>query len=98
MYARPMADKPHYLGVAAIYSWEAENLREWVAFHRVVGVDRFLLYDNASVDDHLEPLALLIEDGSVTMHPWPVFTGQRSPYDHALVRHGDQVQCIAFLH
>src|SRR6478672_10434930 len=97
MYARPMADKPHYLGVAAIYRWEAENLREWVAFHRVVGVDRFFLYDNASEDDHLEALAPFVEDGSVTVHPWPVFPGQGSAYDHALARHGGEVRWIAFL-
>ena len=97
MYARPMAGKPHYLGMAAIYRWEAENLREWVAFHRVVGVDRFFLYDNASEDDHLDALAPFIEDGSVTVHPWPVFPGQGSAYDHALVRHGGEVRWIAFL-
>jgi hypothetical protein len=92
-----MADKPHYLGIAAIYRWEAENLREWVAFHRVVGVDRFFLYDNASEDEHLEALRPFIEDGSVTVHPWPVFPGQGSAYDHALVRHGGEVRWMAFL-
>jgi Glycosyltransferase family 92 len=89
--------KPHYLGIGAIYRWEAENLREWVAFHRVVGVDRFFMYDNASEDDHLEALAPFIEDGSVTVHPWPVFPGQGSAYDHCLARHGDEVRWIAFL-
>src|ERR1043165_6925717 len=92
-----MADKPHYLGVAAIYRWEAENLREWVAFHRVVGVERFFLYDNASEDEHLEALAPFIDDGSVTVHPWPVFPGQGSAYDHALACHGHETRWIAFL-
>jgi hypothetical protein len=58
-----------YLGIGAIYRWEGPNLREWVAFHRVVGVDRFFLYDNDSDDEHLEALAPFIEDGSVTVHP-----------------------------
>ncbi len=86
-----------YLGIAAIYRWEAPNLREWVAFHRLVGVERFFLYDNASDDEHLEALAPFIEDGSVTVHDWPVFPGQGSAYDHALAAHGDEVRWMAFL-
>jgi hypothetical protein len=85
------------LGIGAIYRWEADYLREWVAFHRLVGVERFFLYDNASEDDHLEALAPFIEDGSVTVHEWPVFPGQGSAYDHCLARHGAEVRRLAFL-
>jgi hypothetical protein len=87
----------HYLGIGAIYRWEADYLREWVAFHRLVGVERFFLYDNASEDDHLAALAPFVEDGSVTVHEWPVFPGQGSAYDHCLARHGDEVRWLAFL-
>jgi len=86
-----------YLGVAAIYRWEGRFLREWVAFHRLVGVDRLYLYDNASDDEHLEALAPFIEDGSVVVHDWPVFPGQGSAYDHALAIHGPEVRWMAFL-
>jgi hypothetical protein len=93
-----LTDPPkHYLGVCAIYRWEAENLREWVAFHRVVGVDHLYLYDNASEDDHLEALAPFIDEGSVTVHEWPVFPGQGSAYDHCLARHGEECRWMAFL-
>jgi glycosyl transferase family 92 len=87
----------HYLGVCAIYRWEARYLREWVAFHRLVGVDRFFLYDNASDDEHLEALAPFIDDGSVVVHDWPVFPGQGSAYDHALACHGRETRWMAFL-
>ena len=87
----------HSLGIGAIYRWEADYLREWVAFHRLVGVERFFLYDNASEDDHLGALAPFIDDGSVTVHEWPVFPGQGSAYDHCLARHGDEVRWLAFL-
>jgi hypothetical protein len=87
----------HYLGVCAIYRWEADYLREWVAFHRLVGVERFFLYDNASEDEHLEALAPFVEDGSVTVHPWPVFPGQGSAYDHCLAVHGEEVRWMAFI-
>ena len=86
-----------YLAISAIYRWEADYLREWVAFHRLVGVERFFLYDNASEDDHLEALAPFIEDGSVIVHPWPVFPGQPSANAHCLERHGGDARWIAFI-
>ena len=36
---------------------EASYLREWIEFHRLVGVERFFLYDHESVDDSREVLA-----------------------------------------
>src|SRR4051794_21967531 len=86
-----------YLAISAIYRWEADYLREWVAFHRLVGVERFFLYDNASEDAHLEALAPFIEDGSVTVHPWPVFPGQPSANVHCLERHAEDARWIAFI-
>ena len=38
--------------------------REWVEFHRLVGVERFFLYNNFSEDNHMEVLAPYIEEGS----------------------------------
>jgi glycosyl transferase family 92 len=85
------------LAVCAIYRWEAEYLREWVAFHRVVGVERFFLYDNGNEDAHLEALAPYLSDGSVVLHPWPVFPGQPAAYDHCLEHHRDDARWIAFI-
>ena len=42
-----------YLAVCAIYRNEAPYLREWIEFHRLVGVERFFLYNNESTDDHM---------------------------------------------
>ena len=65
-----------YLSICAIYQDEAPYLREWIEFHRLVGVERFFLYDNDSVDDHREVLAPYIEEGIVVLHDWPVVPGQ----------------------
>ena len=62
-----------YLSICAIYRDEAPYLREWIEFHRLVGVERFFLYNNGSEDDHLEVLAPYVEDGIVVLHDWPVF-------------------------
>ena len=86
-----------YLSIVAIYRDEAVYLREWVEFHRIVGVERFFLYDNFSVDDHREVLAPYLDEGIVVLHEWPVFPGQIPAYDDALRRHGAESRWIAFI-
>jgi hypothetical protein len=86
-----------YLAVCAIYRWEAEYLREWVAFHRLQGAERFFLYDNGSEDGHLEALRPYLEDGTVVLHPWDVHPGQGPAYDDCLEHHGRDARWIAFI-
>jgi hypothetical protein len=72
---------PAYLAIAAVYRDEAPYLREWIEFHRLVGVDRFFLYNNESTDEHREVLAPYIEDGTVVLHEWPVISGRRDAFN-----------------
>jgi hypothetical protein len=88
---------PHYLAVCAIYRDEASYMREWVDFHRLVGVERFYLYDNNSVDDHREVLAPYLERGEVTIQDWPVEMGQRPAYEHCVQEHTADTRWIAFI-
>lgn len=62
----------HYLVVAALFRNEAPFLAEWVAFHRLVGVDHLYLYDNGSTDHPETVLAPFLREGCVTLQPWPV--------------------------
>jgi glycosyl transferase family 92 len=87
-----------YLSICAIYRDEAPYLQEWIEFHRLVGVERFFLYDNLSVDDHREVLAPYIDEGVVVLHDWPIsYMAQRPAYEHCLYRHRDDSRWIAFL-
>jgi hypothetical protein len=86
-----------YLSVCAIYRDEARYLREWVAFHRLVGVERFYLYNNRSSDDHLEALAPYIEDGTVDVREWRLYPGQIAAYEHCVAEHRDDSRWIAFI-
>jgi hypothetical protein len=92
---RPHEEGTPYLSVCAIYRNEAENLREWMEFHRLVGVERFFLYDNGSTDDHREVLAPYIDRGIVVHHDWPLFPGQFQAYDHCLEHHRHDSRWIA---
>jgi hypothetical protein len=66
-----MNDARPYLAVCAVYRDHAEYLREWIEFHRLVGAERFFLYDNESADDHEEVLAPYVERGIVEVRHWP---------------------------
>ncbi len=62
----------HYLAVCAIIRDEGPYLAEWIAFHRLVGVERFHLYDNGSTDASAAILAPYVADGLVEVRPWPI--------------------------
>lgn len=57
----------HYLTVCAIVRNEARYLREWVEFHRLVGVEHFYIYDNDSEVPVSATLAEQIGAGVVTV-------------------------------
>lgn len=70
------------LVVCAIFENEARYLPEWLAYHHVVGVEHFVLYDNGSTDDP----ALAIRGSPlaehVTLIHWPQRPGQVAAYRH----------------
>jgi hypothetical protein len=86
-----------YLSICAIYRDEAHNLPEWIEFHRLVGVERFFLYDNRSTDDHAVVLAPYVEDGTAVVHDWPLYPGQVEAYNRCLSEHRHDSRWITFL-
>jgi hypothetical protein len=85
-----------YLAACATYRDEAPYLREWIEFHRIVGVERFFLYDTGSTDDHGEVLAPYVDRGIVTVEHWPGEGRQNDAINHCLAAHAD-VLWIAFI-
>jgi len=86
--------------VVAILKNEEEFVQEWVAYHRLIGVDHFFLYDNNP--------ELPLEDifggwGFVTVVPWPKTneecggSKQESAYNHALENHIRDYRWAAFI-
>jgi Glycosyltransferase family 92 len=92
-----------YLSVCSMYKDHAAYLREWIEFHRLIGVERFFLYDNESTDQHEEVLAPYVERGIVEVHDWPSpphatnHWGLRFAFDDSLARHRDDSRWIAFI-
>lgn len=89
-----------YLAVAAIFRNEAPFLTEWLRFHRTVGVDHFFLYDNGSTDHPERVLAPFVEQGCVTVQPWPIPFHQRAQvkaYAECVARARGRTRWLAFL-
>ena len=86
-----------YLAICAVYRDEAPYLREWIEFHRLVGVERFYLYNNLSTDDHREVLAPYVAAGIAAVTDWPVSPAQIQCYDQCLKDCRDDARWIAFI-
>ena len=67
------AQARHYkyeIGICAIFRDEAPYLKEWIEFHKLVGVEHFYLYNNLSIDDYLSVLQPYINSGEVELTQW----------------------------
>ena len=54
-----------YLSIACIAKNEGPYIKEWIEYHKIVGVERFYFYDNESNDNTKEVLEPYIKDGTV---------------------------------
>lgn len=76
------------LAVVAMFQNEAPYMKEWIEFHKLVGVQHFYLYNNLSTDDYLTVLQPYIEKGEVNLTDWP--------YDFGPIREWRQIQSGAY--
>ena len=67
----------HYLGLVAIFRGEDDYLIEWIEFHKLIGVEHFVLYDNGISQASLNLLKKYIDDGLVTYISFPHIKGLR---------------------
>ncbi len=60
----------HNVAICAIFKDEACFLKEWIEFHRLIGVDHFYLYNNGSQDHYKQVLSPYIKKGVVELFDW----------------------------
>ena len=77
------------LSIAAVFRDDARFLKEWIDFHRLVGVEHFWLYNNASQDHYLSVLAPYIDAGTVELIEWPAIAANLPEWN--------QMQCQIYL-
>lgn len=55
------------VGIVSIFRDESKYLKEWIEFHLLVGVDKFYLVNNNSIDNYDEVLSQYILSGTVVL-------------------------------
>lgn len=90
-------DKKYNVSVCAIFRNEAPYLKEWIEFHRIIGVEHFYLYNNFSDDNYKEVLNPYINEGVVELTEWPVKQGQMKAYEDCYNKHKDDTKWIGYI-
>ena len=87
----------HYLAVCAIAKNEGPYFKEWIEWHRKMGVEKFYIYDNESTDCTKEVLEPYIKSGIVQYHYWPGYRMQLAAYDHCIETYRLEMRWLAVI-
>jgi hypothetical protein len=99
------AANEYEIAIGAIFKNDKPYLKEWIEFHRLVGVEHFYLYNNLSTDHPEEVLKPYIEAGIVELVDWPFsfneheewISIQDGAYNDILKRARGYVKWVAFI-
>ena len=87
----------YYLTIVVIAKNESAYISEWLAFHKLQGVEKVFLYDNDSTDNMRDVLQPYIEDGYVVYNEIPGRYRQYDAYNDAINRYGHLAKYMAFI-
>lgn len=89
--------KKYKVSLCAIFKNEGPYLKEWIEYHRIIGVEHIYLYNNFSEDDYKTILQPYVEEGFVTLAEWPVKQGQLAAYTHCIENYKQDTNWIGFI-
>jgi hypothetical protein len=76
---------------------DEEYLTEWIAYHALIGITKFYIYDNESIIPVNKTLAAYLDSGLVEIIPFPGKVMQLPAYHHCLKHYGPFCKWIAFI-
>ncbi|MDR1952455.1 MAG: glycosyltransferase family 92 protein [Elusimicrobiota bacterium] len=85
------------LSIAAIVRNEGQYIREWIEYHKLVGVEKFYIYDNESTDNLKEILNPYIKEGSVVYKYFPGKERQLHAYQDAIDKYKYKTKWLALI-
>lgn len=85
------------MAIVSIAKNEGAYVKEWIEYHRLVGIDKFYFYDNESEDDTLRMLQPYIDSGIVTYTLIKGIARQLDAYNDAIKKHKDECRYMAFI-
>ncbi|MCM1163602.1 MAG: glycosyltransferase family 92 protein [Muribaculaceae bacterium] len=97
MLKRDNSTPKYKLAICAIAKNEGPYFKEWIEWHKKMGVEKFYVYDNESTDNTREVLQPYIDLGTVEYTWFPGFRMQLAAYDDCLARHRFECRWIAFI-
>lgn len=87
----------NYLSVVVVSKDEGADLKEWLEYHRMVGVEKFYFCDNDSTDNTMEILKPYIDAGIVVYGEYPGAKRQNDSYIDVLNKYSDKTRWLALI-
>ncbi len=87
----------NFLSICAICKNEAIYLPEWIEYYKMIGVEKFYIYDNESDDNTKEVLASYIADGIVEYQFIRGKGVQKAAYNEAISKYKYKTKWLAFV-
>lgn len=85
------------VSLCLIFKDEAHYLKEWIEYHKLIGVDHFYLYNNFSSDNYTEVLQPYLNNGEVTLIDWPYEYAQTGAYENAYNRFKSETKWLGYI-
>ena len=91
-----------YLSIACIAKNEGSYIKEWIEYHKLIGVERFYFYDNESTDNTKEVLEPYIKTGTVVYriiknNPVKPHKPQLEAFKDAVYKYKNQTRWMALI-
>lgn len=76
------------IAIVAIVKNEAPYIGEWIEYHKLIGIEKFYVFDNDSTDNLSEIIKPYVEDGTVVYQRMGGSKRQIDAYNYALRKYG----------
>lgn len=98
-FLRPQNNRKnkYNVSICAIFKNESKYIKEWIEFHKIVGIEHFYMYNNFSEDDYKSVLNSYINEGIVTLIEWPKKQGQIEAYHDCIKRFSLETKWLGFI-
>lgn len=90
--------KKYFICACSMIQNQARFLKEWIMYHSYLGIERWYLYDNNSVDEFEEVLSESLLQFNVTHHIWPWRNVEETCMSHCALRAQHECEWVMFTH
>lgn len=87
-------DFKYNVSIVAIAKNEGIYFKEWIEYHKLIGIEHFYIYNNDSTDNTKEVLAPYIKSGLVTFIDFPGKERQGPAYNDAIKQYKDETRWL----